>query len=245
MKHSSIKNQVFKDKKRELLSLSDTAKGMVIYSPDDDSIGEVKEMFYQCYKKNAKFFEREIDKVVLILLYDRQEMDEVAGYKTQNWVVGYANSLMENQIFVFSPQIFEILSNHSIDSLKSTITHEIAHLFTRSIHKGYKPLWLNEGLACIVADQINQNGNQNIVFNPKIVSLLSTPKQWRKNAAKKSLMGYWQSWKAVNYLIEKYGKQKLFYFLASLGDGCNNVIFCKKFKQIYNKDILEVMKQIN
>jgi len=235
---------MLRKKQRELFSLSDTIKGIIYYLPGDGSLSEIKKIFQQCYRKNAKFFKREVDKITLTILYDRQEMDEIADYKTQNWVVGYANSSMKNQIYMFSPEVFGKVSNHHRKEFKPILSHEIAHLFTRSIHKGYKPHWLYEGIACVVAGQKKLLKNTNMKFTPRIVSLLDTSKQWNRNAAKKSLQGYWQGWKAVDFLMRKYGKLQLFYFLSSLGDRCNKKIFYAKFRIVYNNDLLEIMKQI-
>lgn len=241
-----MRRLMVKNKKRELFSLSDTTRCTLYYSLDDNSIDKVKKMLQQCYRRNVKFFKREIKGVNLVLLYTRQEMDNLAGHKTPAWLVGRADPdpLIENQICIFSPKVFEQVSNHNKNEFKKILCHEIAHLFTNAIHKGYKPQWLNEGLACFVAGQINLTSS-NISFNPRMIFLLGTSKQWSKNVAKPSVQGYWQSWKAVNYLIEKYGKSQLLFFLSSLGDRCNNRIFYTKFKHVYDRNLLEVMKQIN
>ncbi|KKR81304.1 MAG: hypothetical protein UU73_C0003G0132 [Candidatus Daviesbacteria bacterium GW2011_GWA1_41_61] len=236
---------MIKNKKRELFSLSTTAKGTIYYSFDDNFIGEVKKMLQQCYRRNVKFFKREIDGVDLVLLYTRQEMDDLSGHKTPPWLVGRADPSTQSQICIFSPEVFEKVSNHNKNEFKKILCHEIAHLFTSAIHKGYRPQWFDEGLACFVAGQINLASNFSINFNPRTIFLLGTSKQWSKNVAKPSIQGYWHSWRAVSYLIKKYGKLQLLYFLSSLGDRCNNIIFYKKFRHVYNKDFLEVIKQIN
>lgn len=66
----------------ESVNLNDTTKGTIYYSLDDNYIGEVKRMLQQCYRRNVKFFKREIDEVNLVLLYTRQEMDNLSGHKT-------------------------------------------------------------------------------------------------------------------------------------------------------------------
>lgn len=236
---------MIKNKKKELFNLSDTAKGKIYYLMDDNSIGEVKKMLQQCYQRNVKFFKREIKGVSLVLLYTRQEMDDLSGHETPPWLVGRADQPAQNQICIFSPKVFEQVSNHKKNEFKKILCHEIAHLFTAAIHRGYKPQWIDEGLACFVAGQINLSSNSCIIFNPQTIFQLGTSKQWSKNVAKPSIQGYWHSFRAVSYLIKKYDKLQLLYFLSSLGDRCSNKIFYKKFRNVYNKDFLEVMKQID
>lgn len=239
-----MKNSKFPDKKQIIFGLGSTTKGKIYYSVDDNSVNAVKKILQQCFQRNVKFFKKEINMVDLVLLYTRQEMDDLAGRATPPWLVGRADPSIPGQICIFSPKVFEKVSSHNKNEFKKVLCHEIAHLFTDAVHKGYKPQWLNEGLACYVARQINLTSSS-INFNPRTILLLGTFKQWNRNVAKPSVQGYWHSFRAVDYIIRKYGKSKLLYFLSSLGDKCNNLTFYKKFKHVYSKDFFEVMKQIN
>lgn len=232
------------DLERNLTSieLGHQAKGFVSFLATDPSLNSVIKDFRYGYTRASNFFKKEILNVKLTLIYSREEMDSLIGYKTASWFVGYAD--FSNEIFILSPSVFDKESNHSKKDFRKVLCHEICHLFIRQIHNSYEPVWLEEGLAYWVAGQKSRLRNSNPIFNnPKAIFLIDTRNRWNKTIGSQPNVPYALAFLFVDFLIRRYNKNRVIKLLMSLGTRYNKKSFCQKFRKVYGKDIKLILKE--
>ena len=187
-----------------------------------DSQKDLEKMVLDSYKKNQDFFgEKEID-IKIKFLYQRLEMDEICGYKTQDWEVGYANK--EKQISIFSPLVFDKVSSHPQSDFDYVLTHEIAHLFTNEILGFGYPKWLREGIAGYVAKQYKIRS----VGKIDEFSNLHDKEGWNK------FHNYPQAFSFTKYLIDKFGKDKILEFLKNIKTNIGSTSTYDDFVKFFN-----------
>lgn len=224
------------------IELRPKTKGLVSFFPKDPSLNRVIKDFRYGYIRASRFFKKEISKVKLTLVYSREEMNNLIGYKTASWFVGYAG--FSGEIFMFSPSVFDRESNHNKRDFRKVLCHEICHLFIRQIHNSYEPIWLEEGLAYCVAGQESRLRNSNPIFNnPEAIFLIDTRNRWNKTIGSQPDVPYALAFLFVDFLIRCCGKDRVIKLLMSLGGRYNKKRFCQKFRKIYGKDIKLILKE--
>lgn len=224
------------------IELGPKAKGFVSFLSKDSSLNRVIKDFRCGYTRASSFFKKEISKVKLTLVYSREEMNSLIGYKTASWFVGYAG--FSNEIFILSPSVFDKESNHSKRDFRKVLCHEICHLFIRQARNSYEPVWLEEGLAYCVAGQKSRLRNSNPIFNnPKALFLIDTRTRWNKTISSQPDVPYALAFLFVNFLIRRYNKNRVIKLLMSLGTRYNKKSFCQKFRKVYGKDIKLILKE--
>ena len=72
------------------IGLGHQTKGFISFLSKDPSLNKVIKDFRYGYIRASNFFKKEIPKVKLTLVYSREEMNNLLGYKTASWFVGYA-----------------------------------------------------------------------------------------------------------------------------------------------------------
>jgi len=120
------------------------------FNPQVDNKSDLESLVFNSYQKNQDFFGKKEINIEIKFIYQRSEMDDLYGYKTPEWYVGSANN---NKIAIFSPLVFDKVSNHPKTDFDYILTHEIAHLFSNEILRFSYPKWLCEGIAGYVAEQ--------------------------------------------------------------------------------------------
>lgn len=237
-----MSKKVNSEKNLTSIELGPKARGFVSFLAKDPSLNRVIKDFRYGYIRALSFFKKKISKVKLTLVYSREEMNNLIGYKTASWFVGYAG--FSGEIFMFSPSVFDRESNHSQRDFRKVLCHEVCHLFIRQIHNFYEPVWLEEGLAYCVAGQKSRLKNSNPIFNnPKALFLVDTRNRWNKTISSQPDVPYALAFLLVDFLIRSYSKDRLIKLLMSLGDKYNKKRFCQKFKKIYGKDIRLILKE--
>lgn len=186
-----------------------------------DSIKSLSKISNKCYKKCGDFFGKDVGNIGIIFCYSRQEFDKYIKRKSPVWMVGVAG---ENNIIIFSPSIFSKVSNHPQSDFVFVLTHEIAHIFTRSMFGKIKPVWLNEGISGYVAEQY-----KNRKFTRKMFQKFE--KMHNKNDWEK-YHNYSQAYSYSKYFIESTGKKPFFKLLVKLSNDDSYKIFCEKFEKI-------------
>lgn len=230
--------------KKNLISieLGSQAKGFVSFLSKDPSLNRVIKDFRYGYIRASSFFKKKISKVRLTLVYSREEMNDLIGYQTPSWFVGYADS--SSKIFMFSPSVFNRESEHSKRDFRKVLCHEICHLFIRQIHKSYEPVWLEEGLAYCVAGQESRLKNSSPIFNnPEAIFLIDTRNRWNETIGSQPDVPYALAFLLVDFLIRCYSKDRIIKLLMSLRGRYNKRRFCQKFKKLYGKDIKLLLKK--
>ncbi len=188
----------------------------------------MKQKIKKAKAKVLKFFNNPKAKlnVNVIFLKTREEMDKVCKRKTEKWVVG--NSL-KNRIYIFHPDVFHKVSSHPKKEFSPVLVHEICHVYQQQNFKFNFPMWLNEGIAYVVANQTKKK------FKKSDIRRCHTFKEWEKNHQ------YNSSGSFVQYLIKKYGKNKLIMLMKSLKKYETKKSFNNKFKEVFNEDFDSVV----
>jgi len=196
------------------------------FNPRIDSKAKLEKLVFTAYQANRKFFGKDSSKIKITFLYQRAQMDKICKRKTQNWEVGHAFSQQNiNHIAIFSPTVFDKVSNHPKSDFFYTLVHEIAHIFTHDLLGFYYPKWLHEGLAGYIAQQYRIRPVK-YIYN---FSKLHDSKNWNQ------YHHYPQAFSFTKYLIDKLGKKKMLQFLKNLPKTLGRHHYPKDFTQFFNE----------
>ena len=201
------------------------------FDPKIDSKQNLNKLVNQAYLKNKKFFGQDISDIKITFLYTRSQMDKICGYKTPDWLVGYAP---QKQIFIFSPSVFDKVSSHPATDFLHTLTHETTHIFSNTLLGFYYPLWLYEGLAGYVAEQYKIRKVKKIDNFPK----LDASKSWQKYS------NYSQAFLFTKYLIDTFGKEKTLNFLKQLHQKVGRHHYHPDFIKFFNQFFKSAFNQL-
>lgn len=181
------------------------------------------------YKKSQVLFKKEPDIVNIYFVYSRKEMNESVKKETPEWFVGGAGS---DSIVIFSPSVFSKVSNHPESDFVPVLSHEIAHIFTKSNFKFRYPVWLYEGVAGYVAEQYKLRPLYK--KNVQKFSLLHDQLNWQKNT------NYQQAYLFTKYLFNRFGKEKCFELISNLDEIDDFKTFTQKFDLYLNSKFSEI-----
>jgi hypothetical protein len=208
------------------------------YDKKVDSKKDLTTISNKCYKKCKIFFGKEAENIKIHFCYTRKEFDLLTKRKSPAWMVGVAG---ENIITIFSLSVFSKVSSHPQSDFIPVLTHEIAHIFTRSIFGKLKPVWLNEGISGYVAEQYKNRKFTGKMFQK--FEKMHNKKDWEKNH------NYPQAYSYSKYFIESTGKKLFFKLLVKLSNDDSYKIFCEKFEKIigisFNKSYHEWLEKLN
>ncbi|MFH1583301.1 MAG: hypothetical protein ABIB72_03210 [Candidatus Falkowbacteria bacterium] len=180
--------------------------GIFFYRSDDLSAKLVRNTIQNSFKKLEKIYRipsKNLPQLYFELIYSREELNSKISKKTANWLVGL---FRKNKIYLFSPIAIEKFSPHKKTYIKKLITHELCHLFNHAINP-LLPLWLNEGIALVIADQKKDSliPKSDWLFFKKS---LTNKKMHFKEFSEHS--GYKISYALTSHLLDKLGRDGLF-----------------------------------
>jgi hypothetical protein len=199
--------------------------------------GDCPNYVLEAIDKVEKFFNAKLD-FKIVFLETREEMDEVyskmfdSPQKTEDWVVG--GYFGEDSVYMFSEEVYSNVSIHKQETFLPTLVHEITHIFSNKVLKFHLPMWLDEGLSYVIADQ----DKVNLDVKEDIIKAYSE-EEWMKTNPYKT------SGKFVRFLIDSYGKDKLLLLLNELEFYEEKENFEKKFLNIFGKDFKQMFNEWN
>lgn len=192
------------------------------YDPKIDKIDNLKKIAESSYQTNLSFFEQPVYDIKINFVYSDEELAKEMSFPFQEWHKALA---FNDTVWVFSPHLPKGAD------CQQHITHEFAHIFTNKLFYEGNPAWLKEGIAYLVAGQPYKITTLCSGFNFKDTH---TGNDWQKYPR------YGSSTAFVNYLINNFGKNKLFDLLkqteAKIGKYNSHDQFCELFKTIYPQD---------
>lgn len=154
------------------------------------------------------------------IVNDRETINLLKGRQTEDWLVGWSNG---NKVYILNRDNLEKESNHKYDPEKyhALIKHELSHSFYNILTGGnYKPIWLNDGVAVYISGQ-NKFKKQPTEFKKFL--------QFYENGGSGV---YDESGFFVEFLIEKFGKEKLLGFIKNL----KSVNTESEFNELFTKE---------
>lgn len=141
-------------RKQETIEFSshDVTLEVTLFYDSEYGIEGVVEKVQDAIEINVSFYNGCKDLPVdfnLTLLNHRHEYDEILGWPSSSWGSGLTR---DNNIYTFHPERRAVETSHSKESFVNTLTHEVSHIFSKSIFK--KELWwTREGVAQYIAKQ--------------------------------------------------------------------------------------------
>lgn len=197
---------------------------------DSDSISAIAETAEKYYTAlNERFvIEKQAEKILIVIFPNQKTLNRSFGLTGDKSIDGayWAGSI-------------RLLSmSGSIDELP--ISHELTHLLIDEKTRGNYTRWLSEGLAQYYEAKLaGYNLDEPL---PEEKKNLYTLDQLGSDFDKREnqLLAYWQSLQTVNYLIERFGLEKMHELLDTLGQGTNTD---SAFELIYGLKIKELEKQ--
>ena len=170
-------------------------------------------------KEFDRFFGYKLSEPLVVLLTSRRQIDALWGRKTEDWSVGWTR---ERVIYILSPEKYVSESNHRRRSeFWTTLRHEHAHLYIRSVAGWNVPKWLNEGLACWLAGQRKRT--------PPLALALSVIRPMGNFSVMAYPVGYF--WTSL--LIRKFGEKKILILLRKCGRTNSPANFPRIFRAVY------------
>ncbi|HPA25902.1 MAG TPA: hypothetical protein PLK76_04050 [bacterium] len=185
----------------------------------------------QVYKKSMNeldsFFELDWkhNRPNLVLIPDRETINNLKGSETEEWLVGWVNG---NMVYILSDKNYETESNHkySDEEYFALLKHELAHCFS-NIYSDFckKPIWLLEGISIFLSGQIKLK-TKPIKFSKFL--------EFYENGGKEV---YSEAGFVVEFLVKKYGKEKLLQLLKKAKEYNSKKDFAGLFKSIYDFEL--------
>jgi hypothetical protein len=182
--------------------------------------GKLKKHLDDARREFDRFFGFSIGDPLVFFLDKRVDMDVVGNRKTEKWVSGMTRG---GAVFIFYPKVFGKVTNHKKEDFWKTIKHEFAHLYFTKATGGFKPKWLNEGLACHLAGQKNWWSG---TIMGKAMSVFDHYETGGSN-----IYSVGQFW--TELLLKKFGKRKMIKLITVLDKVATERQFAAVFKRIY------------
>ena len=158
----------------------------------------------------------------IVIAEDRKTINTIRQKETPDWNIGWINGNM-GWACVLDRNSLEKESSHKYkpETYKATVKHELSHLFYRILCSGAnKPDWLWEGTATYTSGQ-NKFKKQPTEF-----------KEFLEFYEKSGKGVYYESGFFVQFLVEKFGKQKLLNLIKE----SKNIKTESEFNQLFAKE---------
>ncbi len=193
-----------------------TAHLTVVHEPGIGGAARRLVKLYQSVKEELEtFFKTQFVARPTIVILRAERFRAVSG--TDPMLIAYA--LPQTGTIVINLSALQ----RSEADLKTTLKHELCHLFLHALAGGgHLPRWLDEGICQVVSGtlgdiMISLKGDpiSEALRRGKLLKLKSISK-WFPSDRKSTLLAYAQSKAFVTFLINKYGKERLLEAVALL-----------------------------
>ena len=193
------------------------------------------------FKDVHNFFNINYDNVEIIL-YTKEDFNKFIAKTTPeygceenipNWLVGFS---VDYKIHLVVP------TEGTLEYMTKVATHEFVHYIAEQIpHTNYRVKLLDEGIACFLAHQMSDKTFQTIVqdcTNNSLHSIMDFCIYDGNEFAR--LNGYAYSYVIMEFLIDKFGKEKILYWLQNPDNFLNAINTLEEdFKKFLTQKINE------
>jgi hypothetical protein len=186
---------------------------------DQDYIDMVAEVAELAYQEVSEEMQQKPAKTVTLTIYpDTKTLAENYGWDKDEKALGV---YWAGNIGILSPRAW-VQEENSLEQFKyfGPMTHEFAHLLVDEISKGNYNRWWTEGVAQYIEKKIInfEFDTPASLKNQEFYSLSEMEKNFDK--LDQSIV-YWQSLKAVEYIVSVYGENAIYVIMNNLGNGDN------------------------
>ena len=209
-----------------------------------------KDIINKCsyaYNKNKKFFGKPCKFFKIKVANNEKDFKKLTGKWYSPWAKGISRK--GEYIVIRGPKLF--LQNYKkfkgTAKFEMLLAHEINHIYAKHLNIYEGPYWFTEGLAMYVAGQIPGKAyKQKAKYTKEKVKKLMF---YRLIMKKVSAEMYNVHYSGINYLITKFGKQKLLKLIKVYSKNMKKRTFEARFKKLfrisYNKFILDSVSQFD
>lgn len=191
------------------------------YDPrlDRSFIDSTLQSLQQAYEKLVIDMSYQPKRKIVVKLYPDIRQFRLAA-STPEWFIAGVASAKDYKILLATPK-----KEININRFSEVITHELTHVFTNLITFSNHPAWIHEGIALWEASQWDLEKEKILkwaISEDKLFGLgeLELPFTVMKNP-KRINLAYAQSYAAVKFIVDKYGRDKLLEILYEFSEGRN------------------------
>lgn len=184
-----------------------------------------------------KFFDGRKTSFNVVFIQTREDMDKIhSSYlgrdvKTQDWVVGSVYG--DKNVYIIDVDVLDKITCYQEEDFLPFLVHEITHMFMKNLFDFHLPMWLGEGIAYVVADQIkNQRPHPDEDLRNS-----HTEEEWHKTNP------YVSAGLFIKFLINKFGKYRMLKLFQELDLMESREGFTNKFKKIFQADFNEELSK--
>lgn len=178
----------------------------------------------------TRFFGIKLNIPRIKYICSRKEINNYWKKNTPSWMTAWVKN---GTIYILEPEVYCIESNHAIGHFWQTLIHELSHLYYIKLTGMNYPKWINEGLACYLANQ-----NKTIPTQKQALKIFNYFKDFDKDIY--DIGFFW-----INALISCYGKDKLINlikkFKINMNESDFNNIFFLNYQLNYNKKAMTMI----
>ena len=171
----------------------------------------------KAYQKLVSDMSYQPKKNIIVKLYPNLRQFHLAA-STPEWFVGGVASAKDSKILLATPK-----KEININKFPEVITHELTHVFTNLITFSNHPAWIHEGIALWEADQWDSRKEVVLkwaISEEELFSLEELKKPFtRLKDHRRINLAYAQSYTAVKFILDKYGREKLLEILDEFSKG--------------------------
>lgn len=166
---------------------------------DEESLDDLEENLESNYDRIAKNLNVTLDEKIDVTIYPNiDEFHKAIGMEdAEDWLVGVAGTSDVAMVSPLNPG-----SIHTYDSLMSVIVHEYTHILVMNLNAD-TDTYLNEGIAVVEANQVDNNTKYYLRETAKLDKLPSIDKM--KNNYSGLEQPYFLSGGFVDFIISDYG----------------------------------------
>nr|MBA4404673.1 hypothetical protein [Nanoarchaeum sp.] len=193
---------------------------MVIYKIKENSNKEIESIYKKALKQLEKFYGFKLEREPnIIVIKDREQLKTLVR-EGADWIKGFSFSYL-NSIFILNKKSLTKSKRISKKTdYEGLIKHELSHQFYHQLSSKSIPAWLSEGTALYTDGRLKYQKEPEIFTN-----FLN----FEKNEVGKEV--YKESGFAVEFLVNKFGKQKLLELIKE----CKNIKSPQEFKDKFEK----------
>lgn len=188
---------------------------IIHYQSEDRPI--IRDLLYLLedeHDRLIEIFETELIRPVDVYLHpDRNSLVQAVGMENASrWLIGVA--INDTKIHLISP--LNPPGNHTEETVKEGLIHELVHICVASATVSPLPLWLNEGLAVYFAKQ-----RQFIREVPGVLRnrfRIPTLRELNVRESFESERGYALSYTILEFIVKRYGHEALSAFVQNYPD---------------------------
>lgn len=190
---------------------------VIKYDPVDSAYAEmVGEAAEDAYGEVTQVFDRQPARKTTIIIYpDSSSLAQSFGWDKNEKALGV---YWGGTIRILSPGAW--LKGDDIKaefSQQGPMVHELTHLLVDDITRGNYNRWWTEGIAQYVEKRTTGFEFSNPFNDPQDMQYYHFTTLTRRFDKLDQAVAYWQSLKAVEFISEEYGEDKLYAILESLG----------------------------